>query len=226
MTDVVTIVVVPRDRFSSVGGCVQSIVAHTSEPFKLVILDFGYGQRTLEAVRRIASSHPLEIVSCSRTIPMDAFRTLLPRITTQYTCWVDNDTFVTPGWMTTLLHGAEHEGMRAILPLTFEREGLDVDDRRLEMRVHVSHAELRKVTVGGREYVFDYKPFRRAAKEELPSGPWTIDFFELHTRKRGLDHAFSCRIHRLHLQGAGPAGLTVFFFLFEIHKGAHEGTGI
>ena len=32
----------------------------------------------------------------------------------------------------------------------------------------------------GRTYVFDYKPFRRAAPEELPQEPHTIDFFELH----------------------------------------------
>jgi len=181
MTEAVTIVVVPRDRFSSVEECVKSIVANTPESFKLVILDFGYSQASLDAVRLATGRHPLEIVTCSRTIPMDAFRTLLPRITTKYTCWVDNDTFVTPGWMTTMLRGAEQEAMRVILPLTFEREGLDVDDRRLEMRVHVSHAELRKVTVAGSDYVFDHKPFRRAAREELPGGPWTIDFFELHT---------------------------------------------
>ena len=63
-----------------------------------------------------------------KSIPMDAFRDYLPRITTPYTCWVDNDTFVTPGWMNQLVKGAEEEGMRAILPLTFEREGLDVNE--------------------------------------------------------------------------------------------------
>lgn len=181
MSELVTIVVVPRDRFSSVEACVASIVEHTAEPFRLVILDFGYPRATLDAVRRTAKHIPLEIVECSRTIPMDAFRAYLPKIQTKYTCWVDNDTFVTPGWMTTLLRSAEVDGMRVMLPLTWERDGLDVDARGLTMRVHVSHAELRKVTVGGTDYVFDYKPFRRASREEIPPGPWQIDFFELHT---------------------------------------------
>ncbi len=181
MSEVVTIVVVPRDRFSSVEACVRSIIANTPEPFRLVLLDLGYSRRSQRAVRGIVGDIPFEWVACGHTIPMDAFRQCVQRITTPYTCWVDNDTFVTPGWMTTMLRSAKEEGRQVILPLTFEREGLDVDRRRLPLRVHISHAELRKVQVGGTEYVFDYKPFRRAAKDEMPPGPWMVDFFELHT---------------------------------------------
>ncbi|MEO5800152.1 MAG: glycosyltransferase [Gemmatimonadales bacterium] len=181
MTEQVTIVVVPRDRFSSVEECTRSIIANTSAGFRLAFLDFGYSARTLRNLRSLCAAIPFEIVPCGRTIPMMAFRDYVARITTTYTCWVDNDTFVTLGWMTRMLQSAEQEGMRVILPLTFEREGLDVDDRHLTMRVHVSHSELRKVTVEGKDLVFDYKPFRRAAREDVPAGPWTIDFFELHT---------------------------------------------
>ena len=181
MTEIVTIVVVPRDRFSSVKECTRSIIANTAEAYHLVFLDFGYSRRTLTQLRALCAKVSFEIVPCGRTIPMTAFREFVPRITTKYTCWVDNDTFVTPGWMTRLLRSAETEGMRVILPLTFEREGMDVDSRHLTMRVHISHSELRKVTVDGQELVFDHKPFRRAAREDVPAGPWTIDFFELHT---------------------------------------------
>ncbi|HEY3933846.1 MAG TPA: glycosyltransferase [Gemmatimonadales bacterium] len=177
----VTIVIVPRDRFSSVEACTRSLLENTREAVKLVFLDFGYSRRTVASLCELCAGHPFEIVPCGRSIPMDAFRDYLARIDTRYTCWVDNDTFVTPGWLTAMLHAAETRGMRAILPLTFEREGLDIDARRLELRVHISHSELRKTTVNGEDYIFDYKPFRRAAREEVPSGPWTVDFFELHT---------------------------------------------
>lgn len=177
----VTIVVVPRDRFSSVEACTRSILENTSETVKLVFLDFGYSRRTVESLQALCAGRSFELVRCGRTIPMDAFRDYLTRIDTRYTCWVDNDTFVTPGWLTAMLTAATTRGMRAILPLTFEREGLDIDARRLELRVHISHSELRKTTVDGHEYIFDYKPFRRAARDEIPAGPWTVDFFELHT---------------------------------------------
>jgi GT2 family glycosyltransferase len=180
-TPAVTIVIVPRDRFSSVEACTRSILEHTPEPVKLAFLDFGYSRRTVRDLRELCAGRPFEIVPCGRTIPMDAFRSYLGRIDTPYTCWVDNDTFVTPGWLTAMLDAATTRGMRAILPLTFEREGLDIDARRLELRVHISHSELRKVAVGSEDYIFDYKPFRRAARDEVPAGPWTVDFFELHT---------------------------------------------
>jgi hypothetical protein len=180
MSAEVTIVVVPRDRFSSVVDCVRSIVKCTPEAFKLVILDFGYSPKTLDAIRSAAGKTPLEVVSCGRTIPMTAFANYLPKIDTPYTAWVDNDTYVTPGWMTAMLEAAA-EGKRVILPVTLECEGLDVDTRKIPLRNHVSHSELRKVEVDGKEYVFDHKPFRRAAPEELPQEPHVVDFFELHT---------------------------------------------
>src|SRR5579883_2046510 len=99
MTAPVTIVVVPRDRFSSVVACAASIVEHTEVPFRLIFLDFGYSQKTLAQLRETCQGVPMEIVPVGRTIPMVAFREFLPKVTTPYVAWVDNDTFVTPGWM-------------------------------------------------------------------------------------------------------------------------------
>lgn len=180
MSEAVTIVVVPRDRFSSVVDCVQSLVDHTSVPFTLVVLDFGYTAATIARIRAVAGNRPLEIVPCGRMIPMIAFRDILPRIATRCVAWVDNDTYVTPGWMEALLERAA-QGARVILPLTLEREGLDVDRRRLPLRNHISHSELRQVEVDGVQYVFDHKPYRRAAPEEIPEEAHAVDFFELHT---------------------------------------------
>src|SRR5262245_36388505 len=104
MDELVTIVVVPRDRFSSIVECVQSILEHTDTPFRLAILDFGYSAKVLEKVKQvIANRVPMEIVHCGRTIPMIAFSDYVERIQTTYTTWVDNDTFVTPGWMSAML---------------------------------------------------------------------------------------------------------------------------
>jgi len=180
VSEQVTIVVVPRDRFSSVVDCTSSILKNTGVPFRLVFLDFGYSNRTLGQLRELCKGVPTEFVACGRVIPMAAFREYLPKIETRFTAWVDNDTYVTPGWMTALLDRAA-QGARVILPVTLEREGLDNDTRKIPLRNHISHAELRRVTVDGTSYVFDHKPFRRAAPEELPQEPHTVDFFELHT---------------------------------------------
>jgi glycosyl transferase family 2 len=175
----VTIVIVARDRFSSLPACVTAILAHTDVAYKLLILDFGYARSDLDAVRRLCAERQVEIIPVGRTIPMVAFAQVLPRIDTPFTAWVDNDTYVAEGWLSTLLDRAAR-GERVILPVTFEREGLDIDPRKIPLRNHVSHAELRKVSVNGRTLVFDHKPFRRAAPEELPQEPHVVDFFELH----------------------------------------------
>lgn len=180
MSPQVTIVVVPRDRFSSVLECASSILENTGVPYRLVFLDFGYSRKTLAKLKELCRAVPTEIVPVGRTIPILAFRDYLPRIPTPYVAWVDNDTYVTKGWLAALLQAAER-GARVLLPVTLEREGLDTDARGITLRNHVSHTELRRVDVNGVTYVFDHKPYRRAAPEDLPREPHTVDFFELHT---------------------------------------------
>ena len=109
MPESVTIVIVPRDRFGSVIQCVEAIVQNTPLPYRIAVLDFGYSKKTLKSLRSLADGIPMDIVSCGRTIPMIAFRDYLPKITTQYVAWVDNDTFVTSGWMATFLARAGRE---------------------------------------------------------------------------------------------------------------------
>jgi Glycosyl transferase family 2 len=175
----ITILVVPRDRFSSAVACVKSIVENTDIPYKLVVIDFGYSKRTLDDIRRVCGSQPVTIEAMGQTIPMVALKRYLPNVDTKYLAWVDNDTYVTPNWLVAALDRAR-AGARVILPVTLEREGLDIDPRKIPLRNHISHGELRKVNIDGEEFVFDYKPFRRAAPEELPKEAHTVDFFEFH----------------------------------------------
>jgi hypothetical protein len=179
MAEQVTVVVVPRDRFSSVLDCTAALLKNTEPPFRLVFLDLGYPARTVRRLRDLCRGVTTEIVPSGRTIPLVAFKQYLPSITTPYVAWIDNDTYVTAGWLAALLERASR-GARVLLPVTLEREGLDTDARCLPLRNHISHAELRRITVDGVTYVFDYKPYRRAAPEEVPSETHTVDFFELH----------------------------------------------
>lgn len=179
MSEDVAILIVPRDRFSSVVDCTRSILQNTEHSFRLMFLDLGYDRATLAKLREVCREVPTEIVTMPRTIPIEALRHCAARIATRYTVWVDNDTFVTKGWLSSLLARAG-KGARVILPVTLEREGLDTDLHAIQLRNHISHSELRAVTVDGKDYLFDHKPFRRAAPEELPKEAHTVDFFELH----------------------------------------------
>src|ERR1043165_8259102 len=103
MAEQVTIVVVPRDRFSSVIECARSIIDNTGIPFRFAFLDFGYSEAVLTELRARCSNIPTEIITLGPSIPIVAFRDYLPKVTTRYLAWVDNDTFVTPGWLDLLL---------------------------------------------------------------------------------------------------------------------------
>ena len=80
----VTILVVPRDRFSSVVPCVKSIVEHTDLPYRLAIFDFGYSRKTLVEIHQACGSQPVTIEPMGRTIPMRALKRYLPKIDTEY----------------------------------------------------------------------------------------------------------------------------------------------
>src|SRR5262249_1685897 len=151
-----TVLVVPRDRFSSVIECTHELLKHTAIPFRLIFLDFGYTRRTLAKLREMTAGITTEFVSCGRIIPLLAFKKILPTITTRHSAWVDNDTYVTSGWITALLERSG-PGARVILAITLEREGLDTDHRKIPLRNHISHAELRRVRIDGVDFVFDYK---------------------------------------------------------------------
>lgn len=179
MHEKVTVVVVPRDRFSSVAASARAIIDHSDVPYRLLFLDLGYSKKLLANLRQVCAPVLTEFASVGRTIPMLGFKEILARIQTPYVAWVDNDTYVTPQWLSTLIARA-NQGARVILPVTLEREGLDPDPQRNLLRNHISHAELRRVMVDGVSYLFDYKPFRRAAPEDLPPDIHTVDFFELH----------------------------------------------
>src|SRR4051794_29189780 len=140
MAENVTIVVVPRDRFSSVTACARSIIETTAPPYRLAFLDLGYRRQTLDELRSICEALPTEIVTCGRRIPVAAFRDYLPRVTTPYVAWVDNDTYVTEGWLPAMLDRMAL-GARVVSPVTLEREGLDSDPRGATLRNHISHAE-------------------------------------------------------------------------------------
>src|SRR3546814_15121401 len=52
MDPVVTIIVTPRDRYSGLDECIDSVYRHTQEPFRLRILDLDYPASTIDPVRK------------------------------------------------------------------------------------------------------------------------------------------------------------------------------
>lgn len=177
MPPVVTIIITPRDRYTGLQECVDSVYRHTQEPFELWIMDLGYPDGVIEPVRHRLHGRPeARFFELGLRTPMDGLREVQHVVDTPAVVLLDNDSLVTDGWLPPLLQ-AMHDGHAVVTPLILEREGVD---RGAPLRNHLYTGELRVVDVEGTPYVFEHKHFRRAEIPDIPEGRAETGTFELH----------------------------------------------
>jgi GT2 family glycosyltransferase len=174
----VTVVITPRDRYTLVIECIESLYALTPEPFDLKVLDLGYPKAIKKQLEQLlASKNNAEIYDYGRIIPMEAIRKVRDYITTPYTMFLDNDSNVTEGWLMPLIIAAKTEHAAIVNPLTLEKEGVD---KGAALRSHLYTNEIRMVEIEGTDYLLEEKHLRRALPEDIPSDVVPSEMFELH----------------------------------------------
>ena len=177
MNPTTTVIINPRDRYSGLRECVETLYRCTPEPFELWVLDLGYPREVIDPVREfLAGRAEARIIEIGLSTPMDALRAVRDDIATPSVVLLDNDSRVTEGWLPPLL-AAMHAGAAVVSPLILEREGLD---RGAPLRNHLHTAELRVVDVDGTPYLIEQKYHRRADIDSLPPGRRPTGTFELH----------------------------------------------
>ena len=114
----VTIVVVPRERFSFALASLDAIYERTSFPFSLVYVDAGSPRAVQRALQRRAADRGFELIRVDRYLTPNAARNVgLQRVRTRYVVFIDNDAMVMPGWLTALVGCAEETGAAVCGPL-------------------------------------------------------------------------------------------------------------
>jgi FAD/FMN-containing dehydrogenase len=100
----VTIIVVPRERFSHTRRSLENIYDQTNVPFNLVYVDGGsptYVRRYLEGE---AQRRKFQLIRTNHYLSPNEARNLgLRQPKTKYTVFIDNDALVTPGWLSVLV---------------------------------------------------------------------------------------------------------------------------
>lgn len=173
----VTVIISPRDRYSGLDECVETLLRHTPQPFELWILDLGYPRRDIEPARRRLAGRPgVRFFELGLKTPMDALREVRDQLATRTVVLLDNDSRVTAGWLPPLL-AALDDGHAVVTPLILEREGVD---RGAPLRNHLYTGELRVVEVDGTDYLIEHKALRRADIPEIPAERAPTGSFELH----------------------------------------------
>lgn len=119
----VTIVVVPRERFSVAPRALEALYTSTQTPFRLVYVDGGSPARIRRYLAAQARARGFELVRTKRyLVPNEARNIGLRHVRTPYVAFLDNDAVPAPGWLERLVECAEQTGAWVVGPLYFMGE--------------------------------------------------------------------------------------------------------
>lgn len=179
MGKTVTIVITPRDRYSQLAQCIEVLYANTdSNSFDLIVLNLGYPEKDWNAaMRALEGRDNFRVLDYGRIIPMEAMRKVRSELHSDYVVFLDNDSRVTPGWLTPLVDAAEQKNAAVVYPVILEKSGVDYGE---QIRNHLFTTEIRSVKVDDQPYLIEHKTYRRARVEDLPDEISESQAFELH----------------------------------------------
>ncbi len=124
-TPEVTIVVVPRERFSHTRESLESIYEHTEYPFKLIYVDGGSPRHIKEYLREQAKQKQFQLIRTDYYLSPNRARNVgLSEVTSKYVVFIDNDVVVTSGWLKPLVQCAEETGATVVSPLICQGQSL------------------------------------------------------------------------------------------------------
>jgi GT2 family glycosyltransferase len=114
----ITIVVVPRERFSYTRESLESIFAYTPIPYKLVYVDGNSPPQMQQYLQAQAQEKGFELIRTDHYLSPNHARNLgLTNVDTKYVVFVDNDVVVTPGWLEALVNCANETDATVVGPL-------------------------------------------------------------------------------------------------------------
>jgi GT2 family glycosyltransferase len=151
---IVTIVVVPRERFSCAPRSLESIYEHTQIPFKLVYVDGNSPAHIRNYLETKAAEKQFTLIRKDYYLyPNQARNIGLAEVDTPYLVFVDNDVIVTAGWLQALINCAQETGAAVVGPLMCQYEPL--------------HEEIH--FAGGESHIWVDKIGRRRLREKMYS---------------------------------------------------------
>lgn len=121
----VTIVVVPRERFSCARESLESIYEHTKILFKLVYVDGNSPAKVRRYLKEKAQEKNFQLIQTDYYLYPNQARNLgLDQVKTKYVVFIDNDVVVSPGWLNHLVQCAEETGATVVGPLMCQHKPL------------------------------------------------------------------------------------------------------
>lgn len=173
----VTIVVVPREQFSSTQESLESIYEHTQFPFKLVYVDGNSPPKVHRYLKAQAQAKNFQLLRTDYYLSPNHARNIgLKQVDTQHVVFIDNDVVVSPGWLNALVKCADETGATVVGPLMCQHKPL-------HEIVHFAGGESRIITdVKGRQVLREkmYKQGQRVADVRPKLGRTQTELAEFH----------------------------------------------
>jgi GT2 family glycosyltransferase len=171
----VTIVVVPRERFSFTEESLESIYKQTNFPFKLVYVDGNSPSNIKRYLETQAQQKGFDLIRTEYFLSPNQARNLgLSHVDTKYAVFIDNDVLVKPGWLEALVRCAEETKAAVVGPLCLE--GRDFQT------IHMVGGTSEFREKGNRRWLVEKRPFMKQplAKIESKLQRQTTELLELH----------------------------------------------
>lgn len=147
----VTIVVVPRERFSYTQKSLESIYEHTTFPFKLVYVDGNSPAHIKRYLEKQAQEKGFKLIRTEHYLSPNQARNIgLDYVDTKYLVFIDNDVLVKPGWLEAFVRCAEETGAWLVGPLCLE--GSDFQT------IHITGGTFHFKDKGNRRWLVEKRP--------------------------------------------------------------------
>lgn len=172
----VTIVFVPRERFSATLASLESIYRHTDQPFELVCVDGGSPPEVRDAIRAASERFGFSVVRTERVLAPNEARNLGAKHATdsEFLLFIDNDVTVSEGWLDRLFVCAAETGADIVGPLYMIGEpGSD--------RIHMAGGEVSfPESDQGRGFLERHRHSHTPRAQAGPLHREAVDFVEFH----------------------------------------------
>lgn len=136
IAELVTLVIVPRERFSVAPASLRQLLALTPTAVPVVYVEGNPPKRVREALHA-AADRSIDFIETTHYLSPNHARNLgFQRVTTPYVVFLDNDVWVEPNWLEALVRCAEEEQAAVVGPLY--RQGKP-EDREVHMAGGLAH---------------------------------------------------------------------------------------
>lgn len=105
---IVSIILLSLMRWEQSRNCILSLIAHTAEPFEVIVVDMGSDQLVVDGLQVLAAEHQqLRLILNQDNPGVSVGRNIGGRVARgEYLVFLDNDAEVTPGWLFPMLEAA------------------------------------------------------------------------------------------------------------------------